>query len=92
MATTQPEIWQVVIDFTAPGGPSIGLRGHMVITDEVDGTTRISRDDMERVEVVGDTWPALNTFLAKALLKANDGRYKRTGVVFATPPELPPEE
>ena len=50
MATTQPEIWQVVIDFTAPGGPSIGLRGHMVITDEVDGTTRTTSFRAEWLE------------------------------------------
>lgn len=83
MATTQPEIWQTVIDHTTG---EIRLRGRMVITDEVDGTTRISRDDMERVEAVGTKWPALNTFLAKLLVKANDGRYKRTDIVFAMPP------
>ena len=86
MATTQPEIWQTVIDHTTG---EIRLRGRMVITDPIDGSTRISRDDMERVEDVGDTWPALNTFLTKLLLKANDGRYNRTDIVFAQPEETP---
>jgi len=91
MATTQPEIWSVVINFKGAGGPSIGLRGWMKITDPIDGTERISKDGMERVEVVGDAWPALNTFLAKVLEKANDGRYGRDDIVFVTPPELPEE-
>ncbi len=80
MATTQPEIWQTVIDHRAG---TVTLRGRMIITDPIDGSTRISRDDMERVEFVGDTWPALNTFNAKSLLKANDGRYNRIDIVFA---------
>ena len=89
MATTEPEIFEIIIGFTVAGGPNMRLRGRVRVTDPVDGTTRISRDDMERTELVGDAWPALNTFLGKVLTKANDGRYNRTDVVFATPPEAP---
>lgn len=89
MATTQPEIWQTIIDHRTG---TVHIRSRMVITDDADGITRISRDNMERVEVVRDNWPALNTFMTKLLAKANDGRYGRSDVVFVPLPELPEEE